>query len=103
MSIILLILLLIAVLFVLSLITKIAFALFLPVLLWAFSGWLAGKLVNGRGSGLIQDVLLGLAGGFVGGFLFGGGGLLAQFIFGTIGAVLVVVVINFLQGRRRPA
>lgn len=34
------------------------------------AGWLVGVVMRGRGYGLIGDLLLGLLGGVVGGFLF---------------------------------
>ena len=47
------------------------------------AGWLAGVLVKGGGFGLIGDLIVGVLGAFLGGFLFSsfgassGGGLMA--------------------------
>ena len=43
----------------------------LMLLAWMFAGTLAGRLLRGRGYGLVMDILLGLVGGIVGNILFG--------------------------------
>ena len=40
--------------------------LVISILVWGSSGYLAGKLLQGEGYGLLGNVLLGLVGGFVG-------------------------------------
>ncbi len=35
------------------------------------AGWLAGQLMKGGGYGVVVDIVLGLLGGVVGGWLFG--------------------------------
>jgi len=72
------------------------------------SGFIASKLVNRSGSGLVMDLLLGVVGAFVGGFLFtrfghaGVSGLnLYSFMVATLGAVVVLVVYHALSGRGR--
>jgi uncharacterized membrane protein YeaQ/YmgE (transglycosylase-associated protein family) len=76
------------------------------------AGWLAGKVTRGSGFGLIGDIILGVVGALVGGFLamnvFGLGDLvsginLTTLIVAFLGAVLVVVVVGLLNGRRRIA
>ena len=39
------------------------------IIVGIIAGWLAGKLVRGEGFGLIGDLLLGLIGGLVGGWI----------------------------------
>ena len=74
------------------------------------AGWLAGKVTRGSGYGLIGDIILGIAGALVGGFLatnvFGMGDLvsginLTTLIVAFLGAVVVVVVVGLFSGRRR--
>ena len=52
------------------------------LIMGAIVGWLAGKVMSGHGYGIIWDVVLGIVGSFVGGFvfslIFGGGGLLSS-------------------------
>jgi uncharacterized membrane protein YeaQ/YmgE (transglycosylase-associated protein family) len=72
------------------------------------AGFIASKLVNRTGSGIIMDLFLGVIGAFVGGFLFtrfghsGVTGLnLYSFMVATLGAVVVLVVFHAIEGRRR--
>lgn len=76
------------------------------------AGWLAGKVTKGSGYGVIGDIILGVVGALVGGFLatnvLGMGDLvsginLTTLIVAFLGAVLVVVVVGLLSGRRRVA
>ena len=45
------------------------------IILWliigAVAGWLAGKIVEGAGFGLIVDIIVGVVGAFIGGWLAG--------------------------------
>jgi uncharacterized membrane protein YeaQ/YmgE (transglycosylase-associated protein family) len=72
------------------------------------AGFIASKLVNRVGSGVIMDLFLGVVGAFVGGFLFtrfghaGVTGLnLYSFMVATLGAVVVLVIFHALEGRGR--
>lgn len=78
----------------------------------AIAGVLAGYLVKGdEGLGLIGRIVLGIVGALVGGFLAGilipgsgdyvNGINLTTIITATIGAVIVIVGWNALQGRSR--
>lgn len=65
------------------------------VLLWMFVGFLAGKLLRGKGYGPFGDMALGIAGGIVGGLILGDailgiGGVFGSVIIGVIGAVILV-------------
>ena len=89
-----------------SAVFHVALALLLPAILWMLAGMFAGRIMRGRGYGPIADILLGLAGGIVGHFLFGligvsvGGGILGGLIVGTIGAVVLVWLGRVLGGNR---
>ena len=67
------------------------------------AGWLAGVLVKGGGYGLIGDLVVGVIGAFLGGFLFSrmgvavGGGLAGSLVVATIGAVVLLVVVRALK------
>ncbi|HET8786935.1 MAG TPA: GlsB/YeaQ/YmgE family stress response membrane protein [Candidatus Limnocylindrales bacterium] len=76
----------------------------------AIAGWLAGMLVKGdEGMGVIGHIVLGIVGALVGGFVAGlltGGDYISginitTIIVATLGAVLVVVIWNAIQGRSR--
>ena len=71
------------------------------------AGWLAGQLMKGSGYGILGDLVLGVVGAFIGGWLFGAiapgsqpNGLLGSILVATIGAVVVIVIARALGGRR---
>jgi uncharacterized membrane protein YeaQ/YmgE (transglycosylase-associated protein family) len=77
------------------------------IVLGLIAGFIASKIVNRTGSGLIMDLLLGVVGAFVGGFLFtrfGSAGVtglnLYSILVATIGAVVVLFIYHALAGRR---
>jgi uncharacterized membrane protein YeaQ/YmgE (transglycosylase-associated protein family) len=66
----------------------------------AVAGWLAGVLVKGGGFGLVGDLVVGVVGAVLGGFLFGeflGGGLIGSIVVATIGAILLLVIVRFIK------
>ena len=72
------------------------------------AGFLASKVINKTGSGLVMDIVLGVVGAIVGGFLFnlighsGATGINLYSIFvATIGAIVVLVLYHMVIGRRR--
>lgn len=77
------------------------------IILGLVAGFVASKIVNKTGSGIVMDLVLGVIGAFVGGFLFtrfGAAGVtgfnLYSFLVATIGAVVVLFVYHMLMGRR---
>ena len=68
------------------------------ILLGALAGWLAGKIMKGSGFGFLWNVLLGIGGAVVGGWLFDFVGINAD---GTIGSIITAVIgaIVVLAGR----
>jgi uncharacterized membrane protein YeaQ/YmgE (transglycosylase-associated protein family) len=83
----------------------------MSILAWIVLGLVAGfigsKIVNKTGEGLIMDIVLGVVGAVVGGWLFsmfGAAGVtglnLYSFIVAIIGAILVLVVYHMLFRRR---
>ena len=83
------------------------------IVLGAIAGWIAGMLVKGDERwGVVGHIVLGIVGALVGGFIanaigFGsgreGGDVvnIQSIIVAIVGAVLVVLVVNMLTGRRR--
>ncbi len=74
------------------------------------AGFIASKLVNKSGEGFVLDILLGVVGSVVGGFLFnmfGAAGVtgfnLWSMLVAVIGAVVVLTVYHAIAGRRRLA
>ena len=69
------------------------------IVLGLISGFIASKLVNKTGEGLVMDIVLGVVGAFVGGFLFsmfGASGVTGLNIYSMIVAVIGAVVVLFI-------
>ena len=73
------------------------------------AGWLASMVMKGHGSGLLGDIVLGIVGALVGGFLASSvfniadpitGINLVTILIAFVGAVIVVAVVRALSGRR---
>jgi uncharacterized membrane protein YeaQ/YmgE (transglycosylase-associated protein family) len=78
------------------------------IVLGLISGFIASKLINRTGEGLILDIALGVVGAFVGGFVFtrffGAAGVtgfnLYSMFVAVIGAVIVLVIYHMIFRRR---
>jgi uncharacterized membrane protein YeaQ/YmgE (transglycosylase-associated protein family) len=76
------------------------------ILLGLLAGWLAGKLSRGRGYGCITDIILGLIGSVIGGWIFTklnilGGGFIYSLAAATLGAVILVSIVHLFVGSSR--
>ena len=80
------------------------------IVVGAIAGWLSGKVMKGRGFGLLGDIIVGVAGGLVGGWLAGelfkvpdavNGINLESILIAFLGAVVLIAVVRMLQGRGR--
>jgi uncharacterized membrane protein YeaQ/YmgE (transglycosylase-associated protein family) len=64
------------------------------------AGWLAGKIMRGQGYGVLMDLLLGMVGSVIGGFVFS---LLGLHAYGLVGSIVVAtagaVILLFLVRR----
>jgi uncharacterized membrane protein YeaQ/YmgE (transglycosylase-associated protein family) len=78
------------------------------LILGLISGFIASKLINRTGEGLVMDIVLGVVGAFVGGFIFtrflgepgvSGLNLYSMFV-AVIGAVVVLLIYHMLVRRR---
>jgi uncharacterized membrane protein YeaQ/YmgE (transglycosylase-associated protein family) len=74
------------------------------------AGWLAGRIVEGGGFGLIGDIAVGIVGALIGSWLLPklgihmGSGIVSSIIVATIGAIVLLLIVRFatgaFQGRR---
>ena len=76
------------------------------IIIGLIAGWLAGKIAQGEGYGCITDIILGLVGSLLGGWIFTklgifGGGFLYSLAAATVGAVILVSIVHLLAGSRR--
>jgi uncharacterized membrane protein YeaQ/YmgE (transglycosylase-associated protein family) len=78
------------------------------VIVGLIAGWLASMIVNRRGEGAILDILLGVVGSFLGGYLFryfGHEGVTGinvhSILVAAVGAILLLVIYHAVFRRRR--
>ncbi len=71
------------------------------------AGWLAGLIMKGRGYGCLGDIVVGILGALLGGFLatlvFGGdfvtGINLATILVALVGSIVLIWLVRILPGR----
>ncbi|HEX3371905.1 MAG TPA: GlsB/YeaQ/YmgE family stress response membrane protein [Candidatus Acidoferrales bacterium] len=87
------------------------YSLYIPqsVITWIIvgliAGWLAGTVSRGRGFGCLADIIIGMVGAILGGWIFLklgilGGGLIYSIAAATVGAVLLVGVASIFSGNK---
>lgn len=73
------------------------------ILVGLIAGWATGKIMKGSGYGALTDILLGIAGAIIGGWIlrfFGfytTGGLIPSILVAILGAVVLVVLVRALR------
>lgn len=68
------------------------------------AGWLAGQVTKGKSAGVVNDMVVGVIGAFLGGLLFGVVGLGATNIIGslitaTVGAIVFLYLLRVIKSR----
>lgn len=77
-------------------------SIFWFLLIGIAAGWIAGKIMKGKGFGLLGNLIIGVIGALVGGFLFDiigleAYGLLASLVMATAGAVVLLFLLGFVK------
>jgi uncharacterized membrane protein YeaQ/YmgE (transglycosylase-associated protein family) len=72
------------------------------VLIGIAAGWLAGQIMKGGGSGLVVNLIVGVVGAILGGFVFAllglsAYGLLGRLVVATVGAVLLLYLLRLVR------
>jgi uncharacterized membrane protein YeaQ/YmgE (transglycosylase-associated protein family) len=72
------------------------------IIVGLIAGWAAGKIMKGGGYGVIADIVLGILGAVIGGWVvgvlgFGGGGLIWSILVAILGAVILIWITRFLK------
>ena len=82
-------------------------SLLLFLLLGLVAGWLASVVMRGGGYGLIGDLVVGVLGAFIGGWLFSNltgaditGFNLPSILIAFVGACILIAVLRLVSGRR---
>jgi uncharacterized membrane protein YeaQ/YmgE (transglycosylase-associated protein family) len=76
------------------------------IIVGGIAGFLASKVLSGKGMGLIWDIVVGIVGAFVGGWLAGLVGISVSNVFmlvvvAFVGAVILLVIFRAVTGRGR--
>lgn len=79
------------------------------IIIGVVAGWLTGKIMKGSGFGFLMDMVVGLVGALIGGFIshslglggIGEHGLIASIIIAVIGAIILTWIIRLISGNRK--
>lgn len=80
------------------------------IIVGLIAGWLAGQVMRGGGYGLVGDIIVGIIGAVIGGFLAGtlfgipdavNGINVVSILVAFIGAVILIAILRALPGRSR--
>jgi uncharacterized membrane protein YeaQ/YmgE (transglycosylase-associated protein family) len=71
------------------------------------AGYLAERIIKGRGAGLVINLVVGVVGAFIGGVLFGFvklsfHGLIGPLLSATLGAVVILFLLGLVKVMLRP-
>jgi uncharacterized membrane protein YeaQ/YmgE (transglycosylase-associated protein family) len=76
-------------------------ALIISLLIGAVAGWLAGQVMRGAGFGLIVNIIVGMIGALVAGWLFPSflpiTGIAGSIVQSTIGAIIVLAALGLVK------
>ena len=66
------------------------------------AGWLAGQFMKGGGFGVVGDIVVGVLGAMLGGWLFNAlgvswGGLVGSIVVATIGAIVLIFIVRLIK------
>jgi uncharacterized membrane protein YeaQ/YmgE (transglycosylase-associated protein family) len=73
------------------------------IVIGLLAGWIAGTITRGRGFGCIVDIILGLVGAVIGGWIFtrlgiATWGFLGSLAAATVGAIVLVAIARLFSG-----
>ena len=72
------------------------------ILIGIAAGWLAGQIMKSGSSNLITDLIVGVIGAILGGFLFGvlglsASGLIGSLVTSTVGAIVLIAGLRAIK------
>jgi uncharacterized membrane protein YeaQ/YmgE (transglycosylase-associated protein family) len=72
------------------------------ILLGILAGFIASKLVSGSGMGVLMDLVVGIVGSVLGGWIFallglGAYGLIGRLVMAVIGAVVLLLLVRAIR------
>jgi uncharacterized membrane protein YeaQ/YmgE (transglycosylase-associated protein family) len=78
------------------------------IVIGVLAGWITGKLMKGSGFGFIMDMVVGLIGALIGGFIsyhlgmggVGQHGIIVSVFIAVLGAVILTLLVRLISGNR---
>ena len=78
------------------------------VIIGVIAGWITGKLMKGSGFGFFMDMVVGLVGAVIGGFIAshlgiappGQQGMIISILIAVVGAVILTWIVRVISGNR---
>ncbi|MDT5021920.1 MAG: hypothetical protein QOG47_2017 [Mycobacterium sp.] len=73
------------------------------IIIGGLAGWIGSKIVKGGGSGILLDIVIGVVGALLGGFILSffvntaGGGLIFTFLTALLGSVLLLWLVGMAR------
>jgi uncharacterized membrane protein YeaQ/YmgE (transglycosylase-associated protein family) len=73
------------------------------IIIGALAGWIAGKIVKGAGSGILMNIVIGIVGALIGGFLLSfafdtaEGGWWFTFFTAILGSVILLSIVGMVR------
>lgn len=73
------------------------------IIVGLIAGWATGKIMKGEGYGTLMDIVIGIAGAILGGFIMrtlgfkGEGGMIYTIIIAILGAVILTSIVRFFS------
>ncbi len=73
------------------------------IIVGGIAGFLAGKVMKGGGFGLLMDIVIGMVGSVIGGWVFGmiglfsGGGLIGSILVAFVGACILLWLVRLIK------
>jgi len=79
------------------------------IIIGVIAGWLTGKIMKGSGFGFLMDMVVGIIGALIGGFIsahlglggVGQHGLIMSIVIAVIGAVILTLIVRLVTGNRK--
>ncbi len=77
------------------------------IIIGGLAGWIGSKIVKGGGSGILVDIVIGVVGALIGGFILSffvntaGGGLIFTFLTALLGSVILLWIVGMVRSPNR--
>lgn len=74
------------------------------IIIGGLAGWIANNIMKGGSQGLLSNIIVGIVGAFVGGWLFSAlniipSGLIGSLITAVVGAIVLIYVLRLVRNR----